>query len=58
MQVHNTLYFYPSFQLPPALSHQNYKSLIKTIKSDLIRYKCWLLLLLFVSKTYAQNKHA
>ena len=37
--------FYPTFQLPPALSHCKYKSFTKSIEFFLFRYKYWLTLI-------------
>ena len=36
------IHFYPTFQLPPALSHCSYKPFIKPIELYLFHYKCWL----------------
>ena len=36
------IHFYPTFQLPPTLSHCKYKPFIKSIEFCLFRYKYWL----------------
>ena len=36
------IHFYPTFQLPPTLSHCKYKPFIKSIKFCLFRYRYWL----------------
>ena len=43
------IHFYPTFQLPPALSHCRYKPFIKSIKFCLFRYKYWLKMCIWVS---------
>ena len=40
--VSSVFNFYPSFQLPQALSHCISKPFIKSIEFYLLRYKCWL----------------